>query len=59
MRSRTELPATLLASHSVPEVPRQPPKGAPLTAEEEMFLYRSPLAHVLAYEAHIASVDDY
>jgi hypothetical protein len=52
-------PATLLASHSVPEAPRPPAeKLEPLTAEEEMFLYGSPLAHVLAFEAHIETHDD-
>jgi hypothetical protein len=52
-------PTTLLASHSVPGVPAETvEKPQPLTAEEEMFLYRSPLAHVLAYEAHIETHDD-
>jgi hypothetical protein len=50
----------LLASHAAPEVPCLPPqRPQPLTAEEEMFLYNSPLAHVLAYEAHLESHDDF
>lgn len=52
--------ANLLASHAVPEVAASAPaKPQPLTAEEEMFLYGSPLAHVLAFDAHIVSVDDF
>ena len=53
-------PVNLLASHAMPEVAAPAAgKPQPLTAEEEMFLYGSPLAHVLAFEAHIASVDDF
>ena len=53
-------PVNLLASHTPPEVSALPAaKSQPLTAEEEMFLYGSPLAHVLAYEAHIESIDDF
>ena len=53
-------PVTLLASHSVTEVPAAAiQRPQPLTAEEEMFLYGAPLAHILAYEAHIESRDDF
>jgi hypothetical protein len=52
-------PAALLASHSASEASAGPAERLqPLTAEEEMFLYRSPLAHVLAFEAHIETHDD-
>jgi hypothetical protein len=51
---------SLLASRSTPEAPTPPvERPQPLTAEEEMFLYNSPLAHVLAYEAHLESHDDF
>lgn len=51
--------ANLLASHAAPEASAaSAEKQQPLTAEEEMFLYRSPLAHVLAFEAHIETHDD-
>jgi hypothetical protein len=58
-QSEASPPPALLASHSTPEAPPVPAeKPQPLTAEEEMFLYRSPLAHVLAFEAHIETHDD-
>lgn len=50
----------LLASRSAPDAPLPLPERAqPLTAEEEMFLYGSPLAHVLAFEAHLELHDDF
>jgi len=50
----------LLASRSTPEAPLSlPDRPQPLTAEEEMFLYNSPLAHVLAFEAHLETHDDF
>ena len=53
-------PANLLASHATPEAATAPfERQQPLTAEEQMFLYGSPLAHVLAFEAHIETHDDF
>lgn len=39
----------------LPKGSRGRQEKAPVTAAEEMFFYGSPLAHVVAYEAHLSS----
>ncbi len=51
-------PANLLASHARSEEAVAVRGDEALTAEEEMFLYNSPLAHVLAYRAQLKSPRD-
>jgi hypothetical protein len=59
-RAEADPRPNLLASHATTEAPLPlPDRPQPLTAEEEMFLYNSPLAHVLAFEAHLETHDDF